>query len=394
MKKRCDIIGLISAVMLMFLFSSVIVRAEPGITGDQIVIGQSCDFSGFFKEYGNGVKAGAMAYFTQINSAGGIKGRKIRLISVDDSYDTSRCLANTEKLINQDNVFLLFGYLGTPTIQAVLGTVRKNAVPFFAPVTGAEFLRTPVIREVFNIRGSYTDETGAVIEALLMKNIKKISVFYMDSDFGKNGLGVVESELKKRGMSLHSKAFYSLDVKDLKDIDQAVKSLSASEPEAVIIIAGNGPAVSFIDQMKNRKSKAMIINLSPVGGDLLANKLKNKGVGVVISQIMPFPFDKRIPVVAEYNSLSETFTPEAEIGYPGIEGFIAAKALCAVLSRMQTLTRQEFISTAEKTYEYIGGYKVNFTPASHNGSTMVQFTQIAPGGFLGPVENLNQVYEY
>lgn len=77
----------------------------------------------------------------------------------------------------------------------------------------------------------------------------------MDSDFGKNGLGVVESELKKRGMSLHSKAFYSLDVKDLRDIDQAVKSLSASEPEAVIIIAGNGPAVSFIDQMKTENQK-------------------------------------------------------------------------------------------------------------------------------------------
>lgn len=390
--KNCNIATQLFYAAIILLLASGYSYAEPGISNDQILIGQSCDFSGLFKEYGNGIKSGATAYFTYINVSGGIRGKKIKLVSIDDHYDTQQCIANTEKLLGQDNVFLLFGYLGTSTTQAVLDTVKKNAVPFFAPVTGSELLRKPVTREVFNIRGSYTDEAESIIEALLMKNIKKISVFYMDSDYGKNGLGVIEAGLKKRGLSVHSRACYSINGKDTKDINQAANELFASEPEAIIVFAGNAPASSFIEQMKNKKSKAMIVNLSPVGGDLLANKLSNKGVGVVISQIMPFPFDKRVPIVAEYQRYSETYTPDAETGYAGLEGFIAAKALCIIFSKMQTFTRQEFISTAEKLYEYIGGYKVNFTPSDHSGSNMVQFTQIAPGGFLGNIENLNQLY--
>lgn len=366
------------------------VSAEPGITKDQILIGQSCDLSGTFKELGKEAKNGATAYFSHINASGGVKGRKIKLVTLDDSYDVSKCVANTDKLLNQENVFLLFGYLGAPTIHAVLETVKKNNVPFFAPLTGAEFLRNPMTREVFNIRASYIKEIETIIEALLMKNIKRISVFYMEADYGTSGLAAVEAELKMRGMNIHSKASYPPDSKDIRP---AVASLSASEPEAVIIIAANSASAAFIEEMRARKSKPMMINLSPVGGDLLAKNLKNRGVGVVVTQVMPFPFDKRVPVVAEYHRISEAFTPEAEISYSGLEGFIAAKTLCSILSKMQAFTRREFIETAELTYEYVGGYKINYTPANHFGSVMVQLTQIAPGGFLGNVENLNQLYE-
>lgn len=393
MRRISNFIRLSGLAVLMLMSTAGFASAEPGVSKDQIIIGQSSDFSGPFKEYGNGIKTGAMAYFTHINSAGGIKGRKIKLVSVDDGYDVSKCVANTEKLLNQDNVFLLFGYLGTSTTMAVLDTVRKNSVPFFAPATGAEFLRKPVIKEVFNVRGSYTNEIESLIEALLMKNVKKISTFYLDNDYGKNGVAVIEKTLKERGLAIHSRASYPTTAGDPNDAKKAIDDLAASEPEAVIILAGNGPSASFIEQMKNKKSKAMMINLSPVGGDLLANKLKNKGVGVVISQIMPFPFDKRIPVVAEYHSLSETYTPDAEPGYAGLEGFIAAKALCAIFAKMDSFTRNEFMAVAEKTYEYIGGYKINYSPDDHQGSTLVQLTQIAPGGFLGNVENLNQLYE-
>src|SRR5438552_17766378 len=175
--------------------------AEPGITATTILIGQSAAFSGPASELGNEMRAGALAYFQQINAAGGINGRKIELRSLDDGYESDRAAANTKKLI-EDGVFLLFGYVGTPTSNASKPIFTAARVPFVGPFTGAESLRNPLNRYIFNIRASYFDETDKIVGQLTGQTLDRIAVFFQNDDYGKAGLTGVERAMQKRGLNI------------------------------------------------------------------------------------------------------------------------------------------------------------------------------------------------
>src|SRR5258708_23854610 len=136
--------------------------ADPGVTANSILLGKSAAFAGPAQELGLEMRAGAMAYFQAVNAAGGVNGRKIELRSIDDGYESDRAAANTKKLI-EDGVFLLFGYVGTPTSNASKPIFTAAKVPFVGPFTGAESLRTPLNRYIFNVRASYFDETEKIV---------------------------------------------------------------------------------------------------------------------------------------------------------------------------------------------------------------------------------------
>lgn len=375
-------------------FFPVQAYGQTGVTETEIIIGQSCALKGPAKTLGMGMRDGAQAYINHVNSIGGIKGKKIRLITYDDGYEPDLCAANTKKLIDQDNVFLLFGYVGTPTSTAAVPIATENQVPYFAPFTGAEFLRTPVNRHVFNIRGSYYQETEAMVEQLTsVKNIKRISVFYQNDSYGKAGLDGVKIALKKRDLEILNEANYP---RNTLEVESAVKDLLKANPGAIIMVGAYAPCAKFISEMRKQGSNALFLNVSFVGSDAMGQILQNNGLGVVVTQVVPFPFFKKIPVVGEYHRLLKQFTPEAEPNFMGMEGFIAAKALCKILSEIpEPITRKGFIDTAEKQINVdLGGFIISFSPNNHQGSNIVFFSQVAPGGFISPIMSLNDLYEY
>ena len=168
-----------ASAVAIFVVCHVSFAQTVGVTDAEIVIGQSCALKGPTKVLGQSLRRGALSYFKHVNENGGIWGRYIRLVTYDDGYEPKACVDNTEKLIEQDKAFLLFGYVGTPTSKAVLPIVTEKKVPFFAPFTGAEFLRTPVNPYIFNLRASYFQETEAMVDKLLTeRSIKRISVFF------------------------------------------------------------------------------------------------------------------------------------------------------------------------------------------------------------------------
>src|SRR5882762_1914112 len=177
------------------------VGAEPGVTATTILIGQSAAFSGPASELGTEMRAGALAYFQQVNASGGVHGRKIELRSLDDGYESDRAAANTKKLID-DGVFLLFGYVGTPTSNASKPIFTAARVPFVGPFTGAESLRNPLNRYIFNVRASYYDETDKLVGQLVGQTLDKIAVFYQNDDYGKAGLTGVERAMQKRSLKI------------------------------------------------------------------------------------------------------------------------------------------------------------------------------------------------
>ena len=391
-KSQLKFLLITASLCCLAIFFVPSAMAEDGVTENKIVIGQSCALKGPAQALGQGMRDGALAYFNHVNAKGGINGKIIKLITLDDGYQPKACVTNTNQLIEKDNVFLLFGYVGTPTSKAVFDIIKTTKVPFFAPFTGAEFLRNPLTKGIFNIRASYFQETEAMVDTLLKNNKKRISVFYQEDSFGEAGLKGVKIALQKRGMKILSKASYE---RNTLDVENTVSEIAISNPDAVIMIGAYKPCAKFIHLMRGKtKSRPIFLNVSFVGADALAETLLNKGLGVVITQVVPYPFDKRIPVVAEYHQMTQKYMTESKISFTGMEGFIAAKALCRIFQKMNHFTRAEFKRTADSMNESLGGFKVHFTPKNHQGSNLVHFTQIGPGGSISNIDNLKQLYKY
>ena len=379
-------------LMLVILASGTASSQSPGVTDTEILLGQSCALIGPHQLLGQGMRDGALTYFRHVNEAGGINGRKIRLISMDDGYEPNACIVNTTKLIDGEKVFLLFGYTGAITAEAAAPIAIEKKIPFFSPATGAQFLRIPENRYVFTTRPGYLQEIEALIEKLISeKGIGKIAVFYQNDDYGKARLETVRRILAPKNLQIISEAPYE---RNTNAVAAAGRDLLASKPEAVIMIGTYAPCARLISMMKNWGSDALFATTSFVDADTLGRQLSNRGLGVIISQVVPYPYDRRVPLVAEYHRLSGKFSPGVETGFIGLEGFLAAKALCLIIKSMEgDMTRENFIKAAEGQAGIdLGGVKLSFNPQQHQGITDVFFTQVVPGGFIKPLEHLKDLY--
>ena len=345
-----------------------------GVTDTQVLLGQSVALSGPAAQLGLDMQQGANLYFNLVNSRGGVNGRKIVLKTLDDGYEPPRAVANTKQFIEQDKVFALFGYVGTPTSQAVMPLFTEARVPYIGPFTGAEILRAPHNRYIFNIRASYYDETEAIVQHLTAMSVDKIAVFYQNDAYGQAGLAGVERALKKRNLQVHAKGTVERNTVDVK---KAVEEMKKADPQAIVMISAYKSCAQFIKDMKKEGKNPTFWNVSFVGSKALAKELDREGRGVQISQVVPFPWDSTVPVVKEYRKLLEE--TKGEPGFGTLEGFIAAKVTVEGLRRAgRNLTRESFIRAMESMDNYdAGGFKVSFAPDNHNGSKFVDLTIIS-----------------
>lgn len=348
--------------------------AEPGITAGTILIGQSAAFSGPASELGTEMRAGALAYFQSVNASGGVNGRKIELRSLDDGYEPDRAAANTHKLID-DGVFLLFGYVGTPTSNASKPIFTAARVPFVGPFTGAESLRNPLNRYIFNVRASYYDETDKIVGQLVGQTLERIAVFYQNDDYGKAGLAGVERAMQKRNLKIVSTGTVE---RNTVDVANAVKAIGKVEPQGVVMISTYKSCAAFIKAMRKAGYNPQFMNVSFVGSKALAHEAGPEGRGVGVSQIVPFPWNLAARVVKDYQQLLEASTGKKDFSFTSLEGFIAAKVLIEGLRRAgPDLTREKFISAMEQLRDFdVGGFTVSFSPTDHSGSKFVELTVI------------------
>ncbi len=360
------------------LFASFAVQAENGVTDQSIVIGQSAALSGPAQGLGLELRSGAKLHFDQVNAAGGIHGRKIQLESLDDGYEPDKAAANTKTLIRDAKAFALFGYVGTPTTQAALPLVTEAHIPFIGAFTGAQLLRDPFNKYVFNVRASYFDETEKIAEHLTTVGVTKIAVLYQNDAYGKAGLAGMERALEKRKL----KPLITATVeRNSTDVEAAVKAISAAKPDAVLVVSAYKSVAAFVMAMKKQGSAAVIHNLSFVGSVPLAKELGANGVGVHIAQVVPFPWSATLPVTREYQELVKK-AGRSDYSFTELEGYIAARVLVEGLRRAgKDLSRDKLISALETmTRTDIGGFAVNFSPSNHNGSNFVDLSIIGNGG--------------
>lgn len=369
MKLRMGVFG------IALLLSAQFCWAEDGIKEKEILIGMSNALSGPASALGLGMKAGATVYFDKINAGGGIQGRKIKLLSYDDGYEPERAIANTRKLIDEDKVFALFGYVGTPTSSAVMPIFTKAAVPYIAPFTGAEIFRNPVNKYLFNIRGSYFDETEVMVERLVQDlHYQRIGVFVQADAFGDAGRAGVVRALRKRNMTLVGDSKFA---RNTVEVDEALEALVKANPEAVIMVGPYKPCAAFIKKAKARGFAPKFLNVSFVGTDALIEELGKDGDGIIVTQVMPNPGDSSEVIIKQY--LSDIKAAGGEPNFVSLEGYVGAKIMVDVLRKTAPLTRNAFLSAFEKLTSSEGGLNVAFSQSNHQGLQQIFLTKIEKG---------------
>ena len=355
------------------------VIASPAILADsraKILLGQSAAMSGPAAQLGIQFHAGAKVLFDRVNAAGGINGKAIELKTLDDGYEPDRCAANTKKLIEED-VFSLFGYIGTPTSVVALPLATNAKIPFIAPFTGAQALREPFNRYAFHVRASYYDETARIVNQLYAVGMKNIAVFYQNDAYGQAGLAGVNRALA----AVNSKPVALATVeRNSVDVAAAVRTIVAAKPEAVVQISAYKSCAAYIREARKAGSGAQFFNVSFVGTAALANELGADARGVVVSQVMPFPFAAVTPLSAEF--IKAATASKVDLNYSSMEGYVAAKVFVEALRRAgNNPSREALITGMESLRELnLGGFFVDFSPTKHAGSSYVDLTILTSDG--------------
>ena len=355
--------------------------AEPGITENSITLGMTSPFSGPNGAYGNDMRRVIEAYFEQVNKSGGVNGRKINLVALDDGYETDRAVANTRILISEKNVFaLLASYGSSPTTEAMNKVFGPSRVPLVGTISGAGSLREPISqnpgsRYMFNVRASYADETEAIVNQLVSLGLKNVAVFYQNDGFGKSGLDGVTNALKKSNLAPTAAATVE---RNSVDVTAAVEAIAKAKPQAVIMVTLYKPTAAFVKAMKKAGQSPMFMTLSPVGTEQLIAELGPDSRGIGISQVMPYPWSDVVPMVHDYQKLVGS---KGGYSYYGIEAYAMARVMVDALKRMgKDPSREKLMTALENTNLDMGGLKVAFSATNRQGSRFVELTVVGPGG--------------
>lgn len=352
--------------------------AEHGVTDSTIVLGQSAPFSGAAAHLGAQFSRGAQVYFDQVNAQGGVFGRRIMLIRKDDALIPERTQVNTKLLIAQDDVFALFGFVGAATSRAAMPIFTEAKVPFFAPYSGSDALRTPFNRYVFNVRASQPREIEKLVEQLVTIYANSIAVFYQYDSEGWAGMESVERTLKR--FHLEPAAVGAVE-RNSADVGTAVAAIAPKAPGAVIMICTYTSAAAFIREMRRAGYQGQLVTVSSVGSEGLQTEAGRDGYGVMVSQVVPFPWGPSAAIVLEYQKSMERAGTKA-FDFTSLEGYIAAKTFVEGLRRAgKNLTREKFIEALESIGKYdLGDFVVGFSATDHGKANYVDLTIIGLNG--------------
>ncbi|MFC6588564.1 ABC transporter substrate-binding protein [Sulfitobacter pacificus] len=377
--------SLLTAGLTATIFSGTSLAAEQGVTETTVSFVQVAALEGPAAALGQGMRQGLMAAFEEANRAGGVHGRTISLEAMDDSYEPNKSIDQVRAAIASDGYLALIGPVGTPTTKATQPIATEAGMPMVAPFTGAGFLRNPQLRNVTNLRATYDAETQAWIDHLVdVEGITDIAILYQDDGFGRVGLSGVKEALDARGMSLVAEGTYTRNTVAVKS---ALLEIRKAKPQAVVMVGAYKPLAEFVKLAKKMKMDPTFMTISFVGSKAFAAELGADGDGVIVSQVVPQPWDNSLPIVAEYQAALSAFDANAEPGFVSLEGYVAGRLAIAGLNAAGAdLTRQGFMDAMNGLGKIdLGGMTLNFGPNDNQGSDDVFLTRIRSDGSFDPI---------
>ncbi|MFP8780901.1 ABC transporter substrate-binding protein [Hydrogenophaga sp. RWCD_12] len=359
--------------------SGAAVLAVPSLraqSSSRIVLGQSAAFTGAAAQLGIQFNAGAKLFFDQYNAQGA--GKRIEIETLDDGYEPDRCAENTQKLLDRE-VFALFGYIGTPTSLAALPLATKAEVPFIAPFTGAMSLRQPFNRMAFHLRASYNDETELIVKNLHNLGLTRVAVFYQNDAYGKAGLDGTLLALATRGLKPVALATVE---RNSVDVAAAVATIGAASPQAVVQISAYKSCAAYIRAARKAGFGGSFYNVSFVGTQALADELGKDGAGVVVSQVVPSPYNSARALTREFRDAITQGGNKVQANFSSMEGFLAARLLAEGLKRSGSRAgRDGLIAGLESIGEMsMGGFSVTLSAKDHVASHFVELSMLSGDG--------------
>jgi branched-chain amino acid transport system substrate-binding protein len=352
--------------------------ADPGVSDTEIVIGNTLTLQGGKNAYGVAAHTGMKLYFDALNASGGVGGRRIVMRTLDDNNSAATAEANARKLV-EEGAFLLFGPVEGGPSTAVMKAATDMKVPLFGPMAGPPGLRRPLQKMVFPVRAEHREEFRALMTWGKSTGLKSVAFFHADSDGGRKHLENVNIIAKDLGMQV----VLSLPVKSeptQADFEAMTKSLATANPDMVLNHGSPGPYQKLIEKAKAAGIKTSFMGVNS-GSSQMVKNLGPLAQGMVFAQVVPSPWERKREIAREYQDAMRKVNPNPEFSYGGLEGYMTAKALAIALKGVgRDLTRANFVRTVENSVMELGGLRVRYTPAEHEGSHFVDLSLVSRDG--------------
>lgn len=350
----------------MIVFIVFYIYAKNKVFTERIlVIGSSLPLTGNIKSWGTSVSIGVNSYFEYANDNNLIKNKKLRFLVYDDKYEPELTFENTKKLIFEDKVFTLFGYVGTPTVKKVLPILYDENIPLFSPFSGATFLRNNKNQDFINFRSSYSQEIEHMIKYLdIGKKLKRVAVFYQNDEFGEEGYISLVNLLKTKNLELVAEGSYR---RNTLSINHAFNEIKDGNPEVIFIIGAYRTNSLFIKKVKENENLKDVIfcNISFGDANSMVKELEALGSNsenLIFSQVVPSYLDRDIPAVKEYQDVMHNYFPNEAFGFLSLEAFLSSKVLVNAISRIKgEITRERLIDMIKETpNDLLGGIPLEY----------------------------------
>ncbi len=372
-----------SWVAALALLGAVGAGSAPVQAADLVVV-QIAPLSGVLASTGKQMVLGGQIYFDSVNAKGGVHGAKIKHVVLDDSYKVDETVRLTKEALARSDVIALFGFAGTANVGKLLsdGVLDAGGAAMVAPYTGGEVLRNPFNPWIFHVRAGYADEAEHMVKQVTTLGMKRVAVMYQDDAFGKAGLAGVEAALTARKLKLAVAAPYE---RNTDKVEEAVRLISASDAQAVIMISVNRSTAAFAKRYREAGGGAQLYNISVVDPAELVKLAGLQNVhGLGISQVVPYPYSPNLSVVREYQSALKKYAPNEAINYTSFEEFLGAKVLVEGLRRAgPNPTRAKLVKALESMERFdLGGTSVGYSANNRVGSRSVEVTVIGGSGRL------------
>lgn len=355
--------------------------AEPGVTENEILIGSCSALEGPASFLGTQTVTGAKTYLNYINDQGGVHGRKIKLVSYDDSYEPNKAIECFNRL-KKEGVFAAGFFVGTPTGAKHAPMAENSKIPLIGLFTGAQLLHDPFKRYVVNVRASYYDEAREQVDNLWNNlGIRKIAVIYQEDAFGVAVLEGVKLALKKYNAAPVALGSFP---RNTLDVGRGIEQARAANPEAVIMVGPYAPVAEIVKQGRAAGWNPVYLTVSFVGTEAYIKAMGKDGNGAVITQVVP-PYNRTdLPTVALYQKTLKKYFPDSDPNFVSFEGFVDAMVMVEGLKRAgKDLTREKLIDALESIKDLdmgLGSHlKLSYGQNDHKGFDAVYYTVVKDG---------------
>ena len=349
----------------------------PAVTAEAITFGQSACFSGPNQRLGLDYRAGILAAFEERNALGGVRGRRLELIALDDGYEPEQAAVNAERFAEANDVLAVVGGVGTPTAARIAPILRTAEIPFVGHVTGADFLHDAErFPNVVNLRASYLDEVNVLVRHIVQDlGHKRLGIIYQDDAFGRSVMRSYLAALAEHDIPLLAKTTYS---RNTHAVHASLFGMAKADLEAILLVGSYAANAEIINLAHSLGQYYTMANLSFSLSDELRRRVQVTSERILVTEVVPSPHDETSALASKFRRAikAQTTSGEPNLSELSLEGYLLGRYIASILDRISgEFSRDAFMAQAITPEPVsIDDWTVTFLPGKNTGSNYVRLT--------------------